>query len=461
MGYTGGMLAHALLGLLALTAAAQRPLSRQEARGVLDRGLWNARIQALYDLGELGPDALPLLAYSSDDADWQVRLTAVHFLGKLGPAAAPALAGLVRVEACPNVRISALRWLSAMGLPARALFESVVTPEDRIEMEREPDRYGTERMGKPLVIDAPDGMTADFFNGGIDLRVCASSEHAGRLKRHLEGRSQDDDSEVVTAPVPVAKKAPPAAKARAVVETAEQKRLHRELDTLLAEGRPEPRIPESMPQSPLLPAKETPAAAQVRFEAAPPARASAPAVAVVSRRVPESMPQSPLLPAKEAPAPPKGGFATPPPARASAPVVASAPRRAAETLPESPLLPGPMGSGVASPAARFEADAGTGKPENDPIPFLIAQLSVSEPRRRARAADELGKRGPAARLAVPALRKMLSDHDKRVRASAVLALGNVGADAVRGDLKRALRDKDADVRFSAAIALERSAPSPR
>ena len=31
-------------------------------------------------------------------------------------------------------------------------------------------------------VTSTDGMTADFFNGGIDLRVCASSEHAGRLK---------------------------------------------------------------------------------------------------------------------------------------------------------------------------------------------------------------------------------------------------------------------------------------
>ncbi|MEK7384152.1 MAG: HEAT repeat domain-containing protein, partial [Elusimicrobiota bacterium] len=68
----------------------------------------------------------------------------------------------------------------------------------------------------------------------------------------------------------------------------------------------------------------------------------------------------------------------------------------------------------------------------------------------------------AAAPAISALRRALSDRDRRVRSSVVLALGSVGSvDAVRSDLRRALSDKDEDVRFSAAIALERSAQRVR
>jgi len=382
----------ALFCSTALAASANLP----ETRRILDRGLWNSRIEALYDLGELGRDALPLLVYSSDDADWQVRLTAVHFLGKIGPEAAPALAEIVRVEPCPNVRISALRWLSGMGRSARPLLESVLTPEDQSEMESQPDRYGTERMGKPLVIDAPDGMSAEFFNGGIDLRICASSEHSGRMKRRLAGNPQADIS-AKTAPAPpiTGKSTVPA--------------LGSELDAPRT-----PKRPESLPPGELVAERPRPQAPDVGFET----------------------PQGRALGSAEVPAP----------------------RLPAETLPESPLLP--TGAVPAQTEVRFEADAGTGRPENDPLPFLIAQLSSAEPRRRARAADELGKRGAA--TAVPALRRALSDRDRRVRASAVLALGNAGgADAVRADLRRALRDKDEDVRFSAEIALERLARASR
>ncbi|MEK7384071.1 MAG: HEAT repeat domain-containing protein, partial [Elusimicrobiota bacterium] len=252
------MLLHAFVCSFALAASTDRPQSSaklQEARWVLDRGLWNGRIQALYDLGELGRDALPLLAYSSDDADWQVRLTAVHFLGKIGPAAAPALADIVRVEPCPHVRISALRWLSAIGRP---------------------ERSGTARTGKPLVVDAPGGMSAEFFNGGIDRRICASSEHAGRLKRHRTGPSRADTSEVATPPVPAAKKFPASTvrveASRPAPETAEQRRLHSELDALLSGSTPAHsvvsaprRAPESMPESPLLPAGAAPVSPEGRF----------------------------------------------------------------------------------------------------------------------------------------------------------------------------------------------------
>src|SRR3989344_2863929 len=141
-----------LTAILSVSSGAAAAADVEKQRANLDYGLWSNRVRALYDLGEEGKDALPLLIYSSDDADWQVRLTAVHFMGKIGPAAAPALGDIVRVEPCPNVRVSALRWLTGMGPAGAEVLRSVLTPEDEREMENLPDRYGTERMGRPLII---------------------------------------------------------------------------------------------------------------------------------------------------------------------------------------------------------------------------------------------------------------------------------------------------------------------
>jgi HEAT repeat protein len=423
----------------AAAARAADPSPRQEkldeARAMLDYGLWNGRIDALYDLGDMGRDGVPLLAYADDDADWQVRLTAVHFLGEAGAPAAPALAAVALREPCPHVRLFALLWLSRMGAAGEPGYRAAATPEDEAALARLPERYNPGFMGKPLVIDAPDEMNAEFFNGGADLRVCASSEHAGRLHEPLGSPGGGSDSAsheaVVTADVPSwaigggsraaggrsgkpesmppGPPAPGAAEASlAARETPEQERRAAELDALLAPG-----SPETLPPGPPAAApRAAPAAEAPRYES-PDARLLAAGSMPASRPgAPQALP--PGLPAPEARAPDAG-------------------------------------------EAAFVADAGTGKPERDPIPVLIEQLSASNPRGRARAADELGKRGAAAARAVPALRRALSDRDRRVRASAVLALGSAGAGAkgVAADLRRALRDKDEDVRFSAGIALER------
>lgn len=192
------------------SAAPLEPQSRleklDELHSILDYGLWNGRINALYDLGDMGRDGLDTLVFADDDADWQVRLTAVHFLGKAGLPAAPALGEVALREPCPHVRLYALEWLSRMGATGEPYYRAAITPEDEAALARLPAHHDPAFMGKPMVIDAPDEMNAEFFNGGADLRVCASSEHAGRLHRHLE-RSRDDDEagaheKVVTADVP-------------------------------------------------------------------------------------------------------------------------------------------------------------------------------------------------------------------------------------------------------------------
>jgi hypothetical protein len=133
--------------------------------------------------------------------------------------------------------------------------------------------------------------------------------------------------------------------------------------------------------------------------------------------------------------------------------------RAPETLPAA-LSPRAAARGVV-PAPSLARDAGAGKRAHDAVPVLIEQLSSSEPRERALAADLLGSSGPVAARAVPALRRALSDPDRRVRSSAVLALGSVGegSAAVLADARALLLDRDVEVRLSAGIAVSRlSAP---
>jgi hypothetical protein len=448
-----------LAAVLACAPALAAPPSGEDLesrRRMLDFGLWNNRVNALYDAGELGLDGLPLLIYASDDADWQIRLTAAHFMGKLGPAAAPALGALAGAEPCLNVRVSALRWLSGMGSEGKAILKDVMSPEDEREMLDQPDRFGTERMGKPLVIDPPGGsMTPEFFDHGLDLRACASSEYANRRRRSGE----------LIHPAPRARReiaaAPAAAPAR-YDEDPGPSTFEPVRTPPVGRAKPAPRAPERLPDAP------PPAHVALIEPEAPlprPRRRGKPDAELADSRTPgapETLPPSgPGLAPRESPEA-SASFA---PAPGPRPAAAEAPPRAALPPPEV-MPPGP--EGINHPAVeRGEAalvdDAGTGKPENDPIPELIRRLSSAEPRTRARAADELGKRGPAARIAAPALRRALADRDRRVRASAVLALGGVAGsvDGVVGDLRRALRDKNEDVRFSAVIALQRLEARPK
>jgi HEAT repeat protein len=133
-----------------------------------------------------------------------------------------------------------------------------------------------------------------------------------------------------------------------------------------------------------------------------------------------------------------------------------APRRkqAPETLPTMPPAP----QAEERPAATGPGfEAAGGKAPHDALPDLLLQLSATDARARARAADDLGSRGGAAASAVPALMSALADRSPRVRASASLALGNIGAEdhKVVPLLVHALKDKSQDVRYAAALALSR------
>ena len=414
------------------------PTKLEKIKLMLDYAIWNPRINAVYDLGELGEEALPLLIYADDDADWQVRMTAVHFLGKKGPGATEALYEVAKREPCPHVRLLALRGLSRLGREGQALYRETVTPEDERDLARLPKT----NLGKSVVIDTPQGdMTKEFFDGVfVDPRVCASSERAGRLRKHLKwprGKKKETWSNeiVVTPEVTVGRDLKREAFEREEREylererrsSREEKKTKAELDDLFASTERdgvEPRGPEA-PGDP----------GQTNAERMPRNAGGFGERVVEKGAVSFAAIERPGISSKRIEEPLKKSAAV------------------AEAFPAAPA--GIFHEGPEAGEARIVADKGTGKQEYDPIPDLLRQLRAVEPRKRARAADELGKRGKAALRAVPLLTKALKDKDRRVRASAVLALGSIGDPASAKDLKRALRDKDEDVRFSAMTALRR------
>src|SRR3954451_24871524 len=93
-----------------------------------------------------------------------------------------------------------------------------------------------------------------------------------------------------------------------------------------------------------------------------------------------------------------------------------------------------------------------------PLPELVKPLKHPAPAVRLDAAAALGRLGPKAGPAVPALAEALSDEDLYVRRLVPLALGDIGAGAAVPGLIEALGDEDEGVRRRAAVALGEIGP---
>jgi HEAT repeat protein len=171
---------------------------------------------------------------------------------------------------------------------------------------------------------------------------------------------------------------------------------------------------------------------------------------------PEILPSTAATPARPAPPPGDAEYAKLGRERLKEldELLAPAERGTPETLPKG--APG-FGERPApeTKGADFMTDAGTAKLENDPLPALLAYLKAPDAAKRARAADELGRRGTPE--ATAALTATLKDKAPRVRASAAIALGNIGAaaDAAVPALVAALKRGPEEVTWSAALALGR------
>lgn len=94
---------------------------------------------------------------------------------------------------------------------------------------------------------------------------------------------------------------------------------------------------------------------------------------------------------------------------------------------------------------------------NEAFRKAVERLHASDPKQRALAADEMGRRGHRFRHEISELLRplLLSDPDATVRAASGRALGRLGAREAVPDLIKALSDKSADVRVVAAAALWR------
>lgn len=96
-----------------------------------------------------------------------------------------------------------------------------------------------------------------------------------------------------------------------------------------------------------------------------------------------------------------------------------------------------------------------GPAAKDAVPALIKTLRASDVRKRLVAARTLGKIGPAAKDAVPSLMKALGDEDSNVRSAAARGLGKIGPEAkdTVPALMKAVGDLNEVVRRDAVAAL--------
>ncbi len=400
---------------LALLLAGPAASQTSQRERMLREGNWNQRIHAVTLLGSQGPGALPLLAYAAHDADWQVRMTAAHEMGRVGRPALGALETVLREEPCRHVRLTAMHWLGSLGPEAADALRRALGDESA--MVRMMGRYWLKKDDASAGSDKADAPAA----ANEDLKACVSSPQAGRAPwagaRSPEAPGPDlpplDETVVTKAPDAPKSTAPAPGAVPAPSEDAAlklgQARI-KELDDLLA---PSTKEPERLPAPP-----------PGFGERAAPSSSSAAYASVGREKAPVSSVKRPKDPATPELLPPGA--------------------------PGTSERPAPRTS-----EAEIVADAGPGKMASDPLPALLAYLKSADAATRARAADELGRRGTPA--AVEGLTAALKDRVPRVRASAALALGNTGAaaDAAVPALVAALKKGPEEVTWSAALALGR------
>ncbi len=125
--------------------------------------------------------------------------------------------------------------------------------------------------------------------------------------------------------------------------------------------------------------------------------------------------------------------------------------RVADQVVEAALVP-PAWTSVTALAQALGTDALKLEPAR--VKDLAPLLAHRDPAVRAEAAWALGRLGPPARPAVPALLRGLADAEESVRLDAAVALGRIGSSEARAPLFAALADPRQGVRWRAAEALD-------
>lgn len=354
------------------------------------------------------------VAETLKSGNWNERIHAVHALDAHGTAGLPELRTAAR-DYDWQVRLTAVHFLGRVGRPA--------IEDLKISARKEPCRHvrlsAVNWLASLGVTEIP---AASDFGRRPDQFGCLRGIDEGPQASPPEPAMEEDEADFPVVPPPpekIAETPPPP------IVIASDSRW-RELDILLGEEEPAPEPPLAAKEEPTL---ENPI------------------------KLPESLP--PMGAGRET-APSEhlaGGLASASSRQGAGSAVPGA-YREKEAMPSSPG--GATRSSVHVTAAPLD-DHGTPKPASDPVPGLIGTLANPDRRKRAHAADELGKLGLSAAPAVPALTARLSDKAPQVRASAALALGNIGApaDPAVPKLVGALRDKNEEVQVSAAVALGR------
>lgn len=98
--------------------------------------------------------------------------------------------------------------------------------------------------------------------------------------------------------------------------------------------------------------------------------------------------------------------------------------------------------------------------DNVSLQKTISDLKSDDAHVRLQAVQELTRRGPAAKSAIPKLIGLFRDKDPLVRYYAAEAVGKMGAEAVP-ELLRAFKGSDALVRYYAGASLKRLGPAAR
>ncbi len=124
--------------------------------------------------------------------------------------------------------------------------------------------------------------------------------------------------------------------------------------------------------------------------------------------------------------------------------------RVADQVVDARLVP-PAWSSVSALARALGTDALKLEPAQ--VKALGSLLAHPDPAVRAEAGWALGRLGPRARPAVPALLRGLTDAEESVRLDAAVALGQIGSSEARAALFAALADARQGIRWRAAEAL--------
>lgn len=122
----------------------------------------------------------------------------------------------------------------------------------------------------------------------------------------------------------------------------------------------------------------------------------------------------------------------------------------------SPVGLGMLSTDVSEIRAQDEATASAG------VSGLIDSLKDNDSAKRWKAARDLGRMGPEARVAVPALLTAMKDPNHIVRYHTIIALGDLGDDspAVVKELINAVGDEDPNVRIAAANSVSELVNDP-